>query len=174
MVRYRRNKTRNPDDIFFLAIVCANRHPYFNNPEKLEIVLAAMKRISSRFNLEYKAWVILPDHLHLLLEPGKVDYSKVVPSLKRMVTTSMRNRGFAGTRTAIWQDRFWEHTIRDDDDYQQCVGYIHYNPVKHGLVSTPVEWQYSSIHQFIRDGLYGDDWGNWVKVDIDGAEYDSD
>ena len=172
MVGYRRNKTGNPDDIFFLAIVCANRYPFFYDSDRLDIVLAAMRRIAQRFQLEYNAWVILPDHLHLLLSPKEADYSTVVSSFKRTVTSSMRNRGFTGGKTTIWQDRFWEHTIRDDEDYERSVDYIHFNPVKHGLARTPIEWKYSSVHQFIKDGIYGRNWTEWSEIKINGAEYD--
>jgi putative transposase len=99
-------------------------------------------------------------------------YSTVVSSFKRLVTASMRNRGYVEKRSVIWQDRFWEHTIRDDDDYLRSIEYIHYNPVKHGLTKTPIEWEYSSVHQYIKDGYYGTDWTDWVDVQIDGAEYD--
>ena len=58
----------------------------------------------------------------------------------------------------LWQRRYWEHRIRDDLDFQRHVDYIHYNPVKHGLVSRPVDWPYSSIHRFIRRGVLTSDW----------------
>lgn len=61
---------------------------------------------------------------------------------------------------AIWQRRFWEHRIRDETDFAHHVDYIHYNPVKHGLVSRPVDWPYSSIHRAIRQGMIPPDWGN--------------
>lgn len=47
---------------------------------------------------------------------------------------------------AIWQRRFWEHRIRDEVDFANHVNYIHNNPVKHGYVANPMDWEYSSIH----------------------------
>ena len=55
---------------------------------------------------------------------------------------------------AIWQRRYWEHLIRDDEDFTKHVDYIHYNPVKHGLVAAPKEWDYSSLHSYVRKGIY--------------------
>ena len=60
--------------------------------------------------------------------------------LRHAVRAAKHERG-------IWQRRFWEHTIRDDDDYRAHCGYVHFNPVKHGLVSHPAEWPYSSYHR---------------------------
>ncbi len=60
----------------------------------------------------------------------------------------------------LWQQRFWEHWIRDEADYHRHCDYIHYNPVKHGLCQMPAHWQYSSFHQFAQQGVYPHDWGN--------------
>lgn len=60
---------------------------------------------------------------------------------------------------AIWQRRFWEHRIRTECDFNNHINYIHYNPVKHGLAMRPVDWQYSSIHRYIQQGILTPDWG---------------
>ncbi len=59
----------------------------------------------------------------------------------------------------IWQRRFWEHLIRDDEDFNLHCDYIHYNPAKHGLVKSPDLWKHSSFHQFVKDGFYPPNWG---------------
>ena len=66
----------------------------------------------------------------------------------------------------IWQRRFWEHQIRDDRDFNSHCDYIHFNPVKHGLVNTPSEWPYSTIHGFIAKGIYPADWGGKGTIRI--------
>ena len=58
----------------------------------------------------------------------------------------------------IWQRRYWEHLIRDDEDYTRHMDYIHYNPVHHGLCDTPYDWPYSTLMRHVRDGLYPADW----------------
>ena len=60
---------------------------------------------------------------------------------------------------AVWQRRFWEHLIRDDNDYLRHVEYIHYNPVKHGHAKAPGDWEYSSFHKYVRQGKYDNNWG---------------
>ncbi|MCP5047935.1 MAG: hypothetical protein GY940_12235 [bacterium] len=68
-------------------------------------------------------------------------------------------------KRAIWQKRFWEHLIRDEKDMKNHLEYIHYNPVKHGLVNSPVEWPLSSIHRYVLNGLYPPDWGADKKTE---------
>jgi len=68
---------------------------------------------------------------------------------------------------AIWQRRFWEHTIRDGPDYAAHVDYVHINPVKHGLVGTVREWSHSQFHRWVERGLYPADWGD---VDASGLQ----
>lgn len=59
----------------------------------------------------------------------------------------------------IWQRRFWEHTIRDMEDYHRHLDYIHFNPVKHGLVENAAEWSWSSFQRYASRGYDASDWG---------------
>ncbi len=70
-------------------------------------------------------------------------------------STSRVGKGERG----IWQRRYWEHTIRDMDDYRRHLDYIHYNPVKHGYVASAADWPNSSIHRYIEAGIIDRDWG---------------
>ena len=63
----------------------------------------------------------------------------------------------------LWQRRFWEHTIRDDGDFERCANYIHFNPVKHGQVTRVVDWPHSSFHRFVERGFLAADWGGDMK-----------
>ena len=74
------------------------------------------------------------------------------------VTGINKSRLLRGER-GIWQRRYWEHLIRDEDDYQKHVDYIHYNPVKHHYVKSPIDWPYSTIHHHIVQGYLNSDWG---------------
>lgn len=60
--------------------------------------------------------------------------------------------------STIWQRRFWEHQIRDDEDFSRHVDYIHFNPVKHGLVKYVVDWPYSTFHRYVQNAVYAGDW----------------
>ena len=63
----------------------------------------------------------------------------------------------------IWQPRFWEHLIRDDEDYRRHVEYCYINPVKHGLVRRVRDWPHSSFHRDVRAGLFPEDWAGDIS-----------
>ena len=68
----------------------------------------------------------------------------------------------------IWQRRFFEHHIRDADDLQKHIHYIHYNPVKHALVNSVDDWPWSTVHRFYRQGDYQDfDWNTLDTIEMD-------
>ena len=69
--------------------------------------------------------------------------------------------------STIWQRRFWEHMIRDQDDLRRHMDYIHYNPVKHGLVKCVKDWPYSTFHRYVANGTYPRDWGGDGKDSLD-------
>lgn len=92
----------------------------------------------------------------------KSAFSRQVPR-GETVSASRVAKGERG----LWQRRYWEHQIRDERDWAQHVEYVHYNPVKHGLVTRPADWPHSSLHSFVREGRLPADWGTGVNT-IDG------
>jgi putative transposase len=109
---------------------------------------------------------ILPDHLHLVmtLPLGDANFSTRLSLIKRRFTTALAQAGVHISRhrngeRALWQRRFWEHTIRDDTDFERHVDYVHFNPVKHQLVERVCDWPYSSFHHYVQRGLLPLDWG---------------
>jgi putative transposase len=69
---------------------------------------------------------------------------------------------------AVWQRRFWEHQIRDDDDFINHLNYIHYNPVRHGLTMAPKDWPFSSFSRYVEKGFYDELWGASERIIFDG------
>jgi putative transposase len=71
----------------------------------------------------------------------------------------------------IWQRRFWDHPIRDEKDLTHHIEYIHFNPVKHGYVNQVKDWEYSSFHSFVRQGLIDPSWGeSYIETVINYGE----
>jgi putative transposase len=112
------------------------------------------------------AIVVLPDHLHCLwtLPAGDDDFpvrwAQIKAGFSRRIVRGERRRASRLNKRerGIWQRRYWEHLIRDDDDLRHHVDYIHFNPVKHGHVRHAVDWPYSSFHRYAANGLYPLDW----------------
>jgi putative transposase len=112
------------------------------------------------------AVVILPEHLHIVmtLPPGDSDFSGRWRRIKGHFSNTLLRSGDSVTRRAsgdlaLWQNRFWEHTIRNEEDFARHVDYIHFNPVKHGLTDSVRDWPYSSFHRYVRQRVLPDDWG---------------
>jgi putative transposase len=127
----------------------------------------AVRIVKQRHPFHIDAFVVLPDHLHAIwtLPENDADFAKRWMLIKSGFSRHIpggeyRNESRVGKgERGVWQRRYWEHLMRDEDDYQRHVDYIHYNPVKHGYVKHAADWAYSSIHRYIRDGIIGHDWG---------------
>jgi putative transposase len=110
--------------------------------------------------------VHFPDHLHAIwrLPDGDSDFSGRWSLIKRLFFSALpASETLAPSKAAkrekgIWQRRFWEHQIRDDVDLQRHVDYVHFNPVKHGLVQQAKDWPHSSFHAYVRRGDLPEDW----------------
>jgi len=109
--------------------------------------------------------VVLPDHLHAILTmpSNDADFPGRWRRIKGHFSNALLETGLDLKRRpngdlALWQRRFWEHTIRDERDFAQHVDYIHFNPAKHGLVQRVRDWPYSSFHRYVREGLLPDGW----------------
>jgi len=105
-----------------------------------------------------KAWVVLPDHCHFLIDPGSGNLSGMMRRVKLSFSARYRKR-IGMVKGRIWQFRFWDHIIRDTTDMNRHIDYIHYNPVKHGLVLDPLAYRYSSFQKFFGAGYYSQGWG---------------
>ena len=82
-----------------------------------------------------------------------MDFSRALPKEERL-SPARAARGERG----IWQRRYWEHLIRNDGDMQAHMDYVHFNPVKHGLVERVADWPHSTFHKLVRAGVYPLDW----------------
>jgi len=162
MVRYRRNFV--PGGSYFFTVTLADRRSsaLVDHVAALRAAFRAGRR-ERPFAID--AIAILPDHLHaiLTLPPGDADFSGRWRRVKghfssHMIASNAAVKRHPNGKFALWQRRFWEHTIRDEDDFARHVDYIHFNPVKHGLVSRVRDWPHSSFHLYVRQGLLPADW----------------
>lgn len=169
MSQYRRSYL--PGGTFFLTLVTYKRIPLFSDSENVSRLRVAIARTRTERPFEITAAVVLHDHLHFIwtLPPDDSNYSLRVSRLKVLFTRSLRGKWSLPVKVSasrrkhresdVWQRRFWEHRIIDDNDLHRHLDYIHYNPVKHGLVSCPHFWEYSSFHTWVKRDGYKIDWG---------------
>ena len=163
MTNYRRSHI--PGGSYFFTVALADRsNKLLTN--QITHLKQAFREVKSLKPFDVVAIVVLPEHLHCIwtLPPGDVDYSlrwKMIKAKfsRQLPKTEQRSesRKTKGER-GIWQRRYWEHTLRNDEDMRRHVDYIHYNPVKHGHVKRVSDWPYSSFHRFVREGWLAEDW----------------
>jgi putative transposase len=174
MTDYRRNFIAGGS--FFFTVNLANRRLRLLT-EHIDALRAAFRQTQRHHPFTIDAIVVLPDHLHAVwtLPEGDADFATrwrlIKATFSRNLATGER---ISGSRAAkgergIWQRRYWEHTIRSENDFERHVDYVHINPVKHGLVPRVNDWPYSSFHRLVKLGVYPEDWAG--DVSTDGASY---
>jgi putative transposase len=164
-MRYRRAKEAGAT--YFFTVNLANRHSGLLI-DRVDDLRNSVRLVKRRHAFEIAAWVGLPDHLHALwkLPAGDSDFSTrwafIKAGFSRCIkrTESVRSSRAAKGEREIWQRRFWEHQIRNEDDLSRHIDYVHFNPVKHGYATHAVDWQHSSIHRYIRAGGLADRLGS--------------
>jgi len=160
---YRRHRVAGATYFFTVNLLDRNSTLLVDQVDALRQTVARIRELMP-FHID--GWVVLPDHLHCLwtLPDQDGDFPKRWQAIKmgfsrkispgEPLSASRFKRGERG----IWQRRFWEHTIRNDRDYATHLDYIHFNPIKHGYVTEPADWKFSSFHRAVRQGLYPPTW----------------
>ncbi len=175
MPDYRRHRV--PGGTYFFTINLLERRSDFL-VRHVDALRAAVKRTGEDRPFHIDAWVVLPDHMHCIitLPPGDDDCSNRIKAIKiRFVRAMPPHERRSAVRVTkgergIWQRRFWEHVVRDDEDYARHIDYIHYNPVKHGCASAVVAWPYSTFHRWVAVGAYPTGWGGDGATDVAAGE----
>jgi len=163
MVHYRR--IRLEGGTYFFTGTLADRRARVLT-DHVDLLRSVLRRVQTARPFAIVAMVVLPDHLHAIwtLPAGDADYSGRWRAIKAGLTRDLVTSGLPLVRNDkgeydLWQRRFWEHTVRDEADLAAHVEYIHFNPVKHGLVERVKDWPWSSFHQYVRRGCLAEDWG---------------
>ena len=154
---------------YFFTVVAYRRRKLFNDQGTRRLLKRAMVSVRGQWPFDMFACVLLPDHLHCIWTlPDDDDFPICWANIKRLFTDAYLSSGgyslpvSANRRKhrerGVWQARYWEHRIRDEEDLYQHRDYIHLNPVKHGYVKHPRDWPWSSIHRHIRLGWLEPAW----------------
>jgi putative transposase len=171
-MRYRRARTEG--STYFFTLVTYDRRRFLCEPENIALLKTAFRYVMAQHPFKIEAIVVLPDHLHCIwVLPERDNNFSTRWRLVKGYFTRKCDAAYRGHRSAsrkrkgeqaVWQRRFWEHQIRDEQDFIRHVEYIHYNPVKHGLVKVPREWPHSSFHRYVQAGIYDEAWGDGDEI----------
>ena len=146
---------------YFFTVVTYNRQPLLCDEMVLNRLKASFRYAISKRPFKIKGMVILPDHLHCVwqLPDNDDNFSIRWNMIKRYFSIGFQGPTNKRREKNIWQRRFWEHLIRDEESLNQCLDYIHYNPVKHGYVTRPCDWIQSTFLSHVKQGHYDMHWG---------------
>ena len=160
-----------PNSCVHLIVVAYNRKDIF--VENIELLRASFKNAKQHFGFDIIAICVLPNHIHMILNPDNIkEYPKIITSIKyhfskyydvgvETPTYGYVNKGEKG----VFQRRYFEHTICSQEELNNHINYIHYNPVKHGCVKCVKDWVYSSFHKFVEDKFYDKNWGSSADIE---------
>lgn len=163
---------------YFFTVNTYRRQPFLLDTDVRSALREAIGRVRATLPFEIDAWVLLPDHMHCIwtMPKSDADHSTRWRIIKTIVTQRCRERLHNEQwqtprrknkdQSTLWQQRFWEHIIKDERDLNNHMDYIHFNPVKHGYVELVNDWEYSSFHRYVRMGVLPE---SWAGVGLDGA-----
>ncbi|MCB1961223.1 MAG: transposase [Rhodocyclaceae bacterium] len=169
----------HPGGTWFFTVNTLERHGNNLLTRHADLLREVVREVRRHHPFAIHGWVVLPDHMHCIIElpPGdtnfatrwrliKAGFSKKLPATERR-SKVRRARGERG----IWQRRYWEHLIRDEDDFRAHMDYLHFNPVKHGHVAHVADWPHSTFHRWVAAGIYAADWAGSAAGDqVGGGE----
>lgn len=164
----------HPGGTHFFTVNLLQRHQNDLLVRHIDVLREVVAIIKRTYPFHIHGWVVLPDHIHCVIElpPDdsdfsirwrliKMGFSKRLPKVERLSSVRVK-RGERG----IWQRRYWEHLIRDEADYHAHMDYVHINPVKHGLVKHVIDWPYSTFHRLKAEGVYPADWAGGAEGEL--------
>ena len=143
------HRLRLTDRIFFVCVNLLPRHRDFNEAE-YAVLIKVLKESRQRLGFLLCGYVLMPDHWHALIWPQyPLLLWQVLHDAKKIMTLRMHAR--RGTRGPFWQHQFWDRFVRDEEEFNRRLGYMHLNPVRKGWVRRPEDWRWSSYNNFAMD-----------------------
>ncbi|MGI0133355.1 MAG: REP-associated tyrosine transposase [Candidatus Micrarchaeaceae archaeon] len=155
-----------PGGTFFFTVTLLERRRRLLT-ERIDLLRSCFAEVKRDRPFRLDAISVMPDHMHCIwtLPPGDADFSSRWHAIKARFSRHIESderlsaRRWQKGERGIWQRRFWEHTIRDERDFERHMDYIHYNPVKHGHALKAADWPFSSFHRYVERGVYSTTWG---------------
>jgi putative transposase len=166
----RRGRSFNTTDtLFFVTSTVVNFAKVFTDEKYCKILIDNIKHYQQRFQFDILAYVIMPSHFHWIVDvkPELGTISGVMRDIKKysawQLMEALENdgkgpllrlfrasaQGFADQSRRFWMKRFDDEVVRNAGMLRTKIEYIHYNPVKAGLISEPEQFKYSSARNYM-------------------------
>lgn len=156
-----------PEAIYFVTCVTYRRKKLFALSENICLFWEITKNLKKIHPYKLYAHVLIPDHFHFLILPLQDNISVVMQSLKDNFSRQYKKVHRIKANIRVWQYRFWDHVIRNQNDFNSHFDYIHYNPVKHRIVGKPEDFKQSSYLHWVKKGIYQIGWGHTELRDLE-------
>ena len=141
---YGLKRFQKAEALHFITFSCYRRLPLLAAPEPKDTVEAALERIRARHQARIYAYVLMPEHVHLLInEPPSILLAQLLKALKQTTSRKLKEDG-----ERFWQERYFDRNIRGEAARSEVIRYIHRNPVKRGLVASPEQYRWSSFSHY--------------------------
>ena len=164
MSNYKRYYLNNYSYIFITLVTYQRKEILIEN---IELLRNSFRKALSKYNFEIIAICILKNHIHMIIKENELkDFSKIIASIKKNFSYYLENKPLKSDlskslqqrkEAGVWQRRFYDHIIRNEEDFNKHIDYIHYNSYKHYQIA-PKEWEYSSFKKFVDLGFYEENW----------------
>lgn len=159
---------------YFFTVITYERRPILTEESNFHRLREAFRRVKAAHPFRIDAIAVLPDHLHVIwtLPAGDDEFPLRWRKIKHFFSVgvtapdTISSSLVSKREKGVWQRRYWEHALRDEPDWKRHIDYIHYNPVKHGYVERPSDWQYGSFARAMKQGWYPIGWGDRMPESI--------
>jgi putative transposase len=160
---------------YFFTVNCLKRQNNTILIDHIELLRQSIATVKRTHPFKIHAWVVLPDHMHCVIElpENDHDYATRWRLIKLIFSRGIPQKEYRSdvrrlrNERGLWQRRYWEHLIRDEADYKAHMDYVHINPLKHGLVKQVIDWPYSTFHQLVEQGVYAKEWAGGFETSLE-------
>lgn len=134
---------------YFITICAHMQQNLFQRDEVAKLMLATFFKYRDAGEFDLHEYVVMPNHIHLLLSINDArKLSRVIQLIKGGFSHSLRENGIVSR--AVWEQRYYDRRIRDENEFAEFARYIHQNPARKGLVERAEEYPYSSVGQELK------------------------
>jgi putative transposase len=138
----RLERRQEKGDVHFVTFSCFHRLAYLESAAARDLFEDALQKARSRYRFEVLGYVVMPEHVHLLVsEPGRGLLAGALQGLKLSVSRRVRTQPF-------WLPRYYDFNVLTEEKRLEKLNYIHWNPMKRGLVDRPEDWRWSSYRYY--------------------------
>jgi putative transposase len=141
---YGLKRFQKAETLHFITFSCFHRMPFLEEPEPKDMVEAVLEQIRARHQARIYAYVLMPEHVHLLMnEPPSILVAQFLKSLKQVSSRKLK-----GDRERFWEQRYFDSNVGGEAARSDVIRYIHRNPVKRGLAASPKQYRWSSFTHY--------------------------